>query len=478
MSINRGQFSSKFGFILAAAGSAVGLGNLAAFPVGAAKNGGAAFLLLYLVFIAFICYPIMMAEMAIGRHTCRNPIGALNKLSNNNPVWNIFGKIAVLTPFMIATFYLVLTVWVLGYFIETSRGNLNTLANSESFGNFIASPSLFVYTVIVVTIMYAIVNGGVKEGIEKAAKILMPMLAFMLLALVVFVLTLENAMSGVVFYLVPDFSKLNGAVVSGALSQAFFSLSLGMGVLITYGSYLQKNADIVGSARLVAISDTSIAFFSGLLILPAIFSFNPNVSPDELSTSSITLIFKFLPQVFMSMESTIGYLGASMVAAIFFLAVFFAAITSIVSLLEVPVAHLVDDKCVSRKKSLVSVLIFMLILGLLALASFGMITFLSQLPGYGGAESKSLFEYIYDMFYATILPFVGFGICIFTAYRWRQHNFSKELSQGNDRYQGSFLEKYINFSIGTFIPAFILFVFITTVLSVYFNIDLIAILFA
>jgi NSS family neurotransmitter:Na+ symporter len=477
MSADRGQFSSKLGFILAAAGSAVGLGNLAAFPVGAAKNGGAAFLILYLVFVVFICFPIMISELSIGRKTKSNPIGAFDQLSGGDALWKSAGKLAVITPFMIGVFYLVLTVWVMGYFLETVLGRLDFLATSGSFSEFITSPLLFVFVFIVVIIMYFILNGGVKNGIEKAAKILMPMLAIMLVLLTIFVLTLDNASAGISFYLVPDFTKLNGAVISGALSQAFFSLSLGMGILITYGSYLSKESDIIDSAKLVAISDSAIAFFAGLLILPAIFSFNPNITGSELSESSVSLIFVFLPQVFMSMQGAIGYVGASIVAATFFLAVFFAAITSIVSLIEVPVAHYVDDKGMDRKKSLIMVMAATVALSLLALASFGMVPALANLPGYGGAEAKSFFDYIIDMFYETILPLIGFIVCVFTAYRWKTHNLAEEISSGNSSFAGSFLQKYVNFSMGTLIPVFVFFVFISTVLRIYFGIDLVTILF-
>ena len=477
MAVDRGQFSSKFGFILATAGSAVGLGNLAAFPVGAAKNGGAAFLILYVIFVALICFPIMIAEFGIGRSSNSNPIGAFKKLSNNNTLWTKIGGLAVLTPFMIAVFYLVLTVWVLGYFALIVFGGLEYLASPDAFAEFVSGWELYIYVAIVLIVMFVILNGGVKDGIEKTAKILMPLLVAMLIMLVIFVLTLDNASAGISFYLVPDFSKLNGAVFSGALSQAFFSLSLGMGILITYGSYLSKEADLVDSAKLVAIADTAIAFFAGLLILPAIFSFNPTISPEELSTSSVGLIFMFLPQVFLSMSTSIGYVGASIVAAMFFLAVFFAAITSLVSLVEVPVAHMVDDKKMDRKHSLFAVMGSIFVISILAIGSFGMIGFATNLPGYGGVETKSFFDYIIDMFYETILPFIGFIVCIFTAYKWKFSGLAEEIAKGNSKFKGSYLEKYMNATLGTVIPVFILFVFISTVLRIYFNVDIIEMMF-
>ncbi len=472
----RDGFSSKLGFILAAAGSAVGLGNLAAFPVGVTKNGGAAFLLLYIIFVAFICYPIMIAELAMGRSAKKNPVGAFKDLSGKSPIWSNLGGLAVITPFMIAVFYLVLTVWLMGYFVQTVMGNLNHLAEEATFSSFIGDPSIFIYTVLVVIIIVLILHGGVKNGIEKTAKILMPALVFMLVALVIFVLTLDNAILGIKFYLIPDLSKINGGVVAGAMSQAFFSLSLGMGIMITYGSYLRKDDNIVESARLVAIADTSIAFFSGLLILPAIFSFNPTITGDQLSDSSVGLIYNFLPKVFMSMEASVGYFGASVVAAVFFLAVFFAAITSLVSIMEVPVAYFVDDRKFSRNKSLKTVVILLVIFGTLATASFGMVNFLSDMPTYGGAATKSFFDYIFDMFYDTILPLIGFIVCVFTVYKWKTGNFNQELANGSPNYKGSFLEKYLKISLGTYIPLFVFFVFITAVLKVYFGVDIIALL--
>ena len=275
MSESREQFSSRLGFILAAAGSAVGIGNLVGFPVNVAKSGGAAFLLIYALFVAFICLPVMMAEMSLGRHTKRNPLGAYSQISNNSPLWKIGGWLGLITPFMIAVFYQVLTVWLLGYFIGAVTGNLNKMASTDYFGQFINSYSVFLYLAVLTLIVGIILNSGVKNGIERLAKVLMPTLFVMLLVLTVFVLTLPNAFVGVKYYLVPDFSKITPAVVNLALSQAFFSLSLGMGILITYGSYIRKKDSIAGGARTVALVDTGVAFFAGLLILPAIFSFNP-----------------------------------------------------------------------------------------------------------------------------------------------------------------------------------------------------------
>ena len=321
MSQARGQFSSKLGFILAAAGSAVGLGNLVAFPVMASKNGGAAFLIIYLLFVAFICYPVMMAEIAMGRRAKRNPVGAFDAISGGSAKWRLTGMLAIITPFMIAVFYTVITVWLVVYLKELAGGGLDRLSQEETFGEIVAAPSLFGYAIVLLVGVFLILLGGVKGGIERLARVLMPTLAVMLVALTLFVLTLEGASAGIAYYLVPDFTKMSLSTVNGALSQAFFSLSLGMGILITYGSYFSREDSIPGSARTVAVMDTSIAFFAGLLILPAIFAFDPNTNTDDLSTSSVGLIFSFLPKIFLSMQAAVGYLGATIVAIVFFLLV-------------------------------------------------------------------------------------------------------------------------------------------------------------
>ncbi|MDT0584199.1 MULTISPECIES: sodium-dependent transporter [Alteromonadaceae] len=473
MSGSREQFGSKLGFILAAAGSAVGIGNLVGFPVGAAKNGGGAFLLMYAVFVVFICLPVMLAEMSVGRKSQKDPLGAYTSLSNGSRSWRIAGWLSVITPFMIAVFYLVITVWIFGYLYSSVIGNLDELANPNTFDNFIKGNTIFIYMAVVLGVVYFILQGGVKEGIEKAAKILMPALFFMLIALVIFVLTRDNAMKGVEFYLIPDFSKINAQVINGALSQAFFSLSLGMGIMITYGSYINSKADVPSSAKLVALTDTAVAFTAGLMILPAIFSFNPEVNTEELSESSIGMIFSYLPQIFLELQNSIGYVGASVVASLFFLLVFFAAITSLVSIFEVPVASLMSEKGISRKPSLLLCGVLLVVFSVICALSFGHSEFFTKFVSYAGAE-QSFFQVVYDVFYDTILPLNGLLICIFVMYRWKKHNFNAELDEGAPAFKHSLFERYVNISVSTFIPVILLGIFINTVALKYFGISLVA----
>lgn len=472
MSGQREQFGSRIGFILAAAGSAVGIGNLVGFPVNASKNGGAAFLIIYALFIALICLPVMLAELTVGRHTQRNPIGAYKALSPDNKLWHTAGWLSVITPFMISVFYMVITVWIMGYLIGALSGNLDQLAQADYFGTFINGGEVFLYLVLTAAVIAFILYRGVTDGIERAAKAMMPALFVMLIGLVIFVLTLDNAMAGVKFYLVPDFSKITPSVINGALSQAFFSLSLGMGIMITYGSYMNRTESIPSAGKLVALVDTGVAFFAGLMIIPAIFAFNPDINTEELSSSSVSLIFTFLPKIFLALQGTIGYFGASAVASIFFLLVLFAALTSQVSILQVPLAALQDELGFSRRKGLATLGIFGGLFCIFCTVSFGMVSFFTEFTSYAGQE-KSFFDVVIDVFYDTILPLNGLLICLLVSYKWKKAHFDAELESGDPQYRGTLLERYVNLSLGTFIPLILLVIFINTVALKYFGFALI-----
>lgn len=474
MSAPREQFSSRLGFVLAAAGSAVGIGNLVGFPVNAAKNGGGAFLLIYALFVFFVCLPVMMAELAMGRHTSKDPVGAYSQISKHEQPWRLAGLLGVITPFMIGVFYMVITIWLFGYLAMAATGQLDYLASPASFSEYSSSPWVFLVMVLVAAMVYLILSSGVQEGIERAARVLMPSLFIMLLVLVTFVLTLDNASAGISFYVVPDFGKLSAGVINGALSQAFFSLSLGMGILITYGSYLNRKDNIVGAASMVAVADTTVAFIAGLMILPAVFSFNPEVNTAELSDSSVSLIFVLLPKIFLALQATLGYVGASAVATIFFLLVFFAAITSLVSIIEVPVAYLIDEKDQSRKRALVIMAIGGGTLTVMAALSFGIVQLFTEFISYAG-QTKSVFDVIVDVFYDTILPLNGLLVCLFVSFRWKKRRLNAELELGSEGYRGSWVEKYVNFSLSTFIPVLLLLIFANTVAQKFFAYSLLGI---
>lgn len=462
---NPDQFSSKIGFVLAAAGSAVGIGNLVGFPVAAAKNGGGAFLLLYIFFVVAICLPLILAELSLGRATGRSPLGAFRQVSKNSKIWAFAGALSLITPFMIAVFYSVLTVWLLGYFLQVLSGRLDELATPVYFGGFITSPWIFAYLAAVIGMVVMVLKGGVRDGIEKAARLLMPMLFIMLIGLAVFVLTLPNAAAGLKFYFTPQLDRITWSVVNGALSQAFFSLSLGMGILITYGSYLRKQDNLVQSAKMLACTDTGVALVAGLMTLPAIFAIYPSTNPGELSDSSVGLIFSFFPNIFMAMVPKFGYLAASFVAATFFLLAFVAAITSLVSIIEVPVAALKAESKQTRNKALTVVITGVLLGAVFSALSFGQVKWLSEFAFYSGMN-KSLFDVLVDVFYDTILPFNGLLICLLVVWQWKRHNMAAEMASSGAT---GWLERYTHAAIAFWIPAILATVFVVTVINKFFS---------
>lgn len=457
----RSGFSSRIGFIAAAAGSAVGLGNIWQFPYIAGQNGGAAFLLVYVFWIFLIGLPIMVGEIALGRHTQSNPYGAYKKLGGK--FWSLAGLLGILCGVMILSFYNVVAGWSFGYFLETSVGGLLEKQEfSTIFSDYVADPSSnFWFSLAFMAITAFIVLQGVKQGIENSAKILMPALFILLIGIIIYGLTLPNAMDGVKFYLLPDFDLINAATIYSALGQAFFSLSLGLGGLITYGSYLSKKENIVKSATLVSITDTSVAFLAGLLIFPLVFS--QGQSPSE----GPGLVFVALPGIFQAMGPTLG----AIVGSSFFLLLCFAALTSTISLLEIPVAFLMDEKKWSRKKSVITMALLVFLLGIPSMLGYGAIQAFTEFTFYEG-RIKSFMDVVTDVFSVVALPLGGLLISIFIATRWKTDNFSEELSHGYEGYRGSLVEKFLNLMICYICPVVLSFMFIITVLEKFFELSL------
>ena len=335
MALKRGRFSGRLGFVAAAAGSAIGLGNIWKFPYEAGEDGGAAFLLIYIICIIAIGFPVMVSEIAIGRKAQTDAYGAYTKLGNKK--WGLIGAFGIICGIMILSFYNVVAGWAFGYFLQILFGDLLEVDN---FGSFFTDYVTDFWDNLIYSLSFMLLTGfivakGIKEGIETAAKILMPLLFLILIVLIVYALTLDNAMDGVKFYLFPDFSAIKLKTIYSALGQAFFSLSLGMGALITYGSYIRSRENIIKSAAVVTVADTSVAFLAGLLIFPLVFS--QGQAPSE----GPGLVFVALPGIFQQMGPFMGkFVGSS-----FFLLLCFAALTSTISLLEVPVAYFVDEKC-------------------------------------------------------------------------------------------------------------------------------------
>ncbi|MFN7488885.1 MAG: sodium-dependent transporter [Chryseotalea sp.] len=438
MNDNRGSFSSRLGFILAAAGSAVGLGNIWRFPYLAGQNGGAAFLFIYLLCIFLLCFPVMVGEIAIGRAAGSDAMGSYSKLGNKR--WGYLGLFGILAGIFILSFYNVVAGWAFGYFLEISFGDLlNESDFGAFFGNYVndISDNLF-FSLGFMIITAVIVSRGIQKGVEAANKIMMPALYFILLALIIYSLTLPNAMAGVEFYLIPDLSEITAQTIFDGLKQAFFSLSLGMGALITYGSYVNKNQNIVSSAAIISVADTSVAFFAGLMVFPLVFS--QNMSPTE----GPALVFMVLPQIFHDMGSILG----RVVGGGFFLLLCFAALTSTISLLEVPTTYLVDQKKIKRTTVVWSLALLIFIVGLPSMVSQGMVPALNKLSFY---RDRDFLTFIADMCDIT-LTVGGCLMCIFIAYKWKIHNMDHELSIGNDGYMKSFLRKYLHFTISYVCP--------------------------
>lgn len=492
----RSGFSSKLGFVAAAAGSAVGLGNIWKFPFEVGEGGGAAFVLMYLMFCFLLCFPIMVTEIAIGRRTQRNPVGAFKEMGY--PGWSFIGKLGIITGVLILSFYNVVAGWAFGYFIEMLMGNFNI---GSQFADFITNVfKIGGYAIMFMLATAFIVSKGIAGGIEKAAKILMPTLIVIILALVIYSLTLEGALPGLSFYLVPDFSKIDLNVVYSALGQAFFSLSLGMGALITYGSYLGRNDNIISSAVLITLADVGIAFIAGLMMFPLV-SFvaysspeliegiktgipavaaaveqNPEMSPldiflmPEAGNAGAGLIFVTLPGAFASLGPTLGIV----IGSVFFLLLSFAALTSTVSLLEVPVAYLVDEYEIRRKRAVWIMAAIIFIVGIPSLVGNGYSAFFTNFISYFGQEGYTDFmTFVGHVANDSFLPLGGFLISVFAAYVWKKERLYDEISRGNPGFVATLTAKYLDIALRFICPVILGIIFMLTVLDRFLGISLV-----
>jgi NSS family neurotransmitter:Na+ symporter len=360
----REHWGSRIGFILAAAGSAVGLGNIWRFPYVTGENGGGAFIIIYLGLVFTIGISLMLIELVIGRRAQKDPVGSFAKLRGGP--WKLVGYAGVITAFVILSFYSVIAGWTIDYMIKGVSGaftGINSAQSKDLFVGFISDETQpLIYHGAFMAMVIGVVICGVTAGIERASKILMPMLFLVLLFLIYKSVTLPGAEKGIEFYLNPDFSKVTWGTVTAAMSQAFFSLSLAMGIMITYGSYLKRDVNIGRSAMTVCFLDTSVAVLAGLLIMPAVFAFGvePSAGPG--------LTFISLPAVFGSMDGGIVFGG------LFFFLLFVAALTSAVSLMEVVTAYFVDEVGMSRKAATVILGIAVFALGVPSSLSQGVLS--------------------------------------------------------------------------------------------------------
>jgi len=399
----RETWGSKFGFILAAAGSAIGLGNIWRFPFVLGENGGFAFLLIYVLCVILIGLPIMGAEMVIGRGGKKNPVGAFRALLPGTPWW-IVGAIGVLTGLIILSYYSVIAGWSLAYLIKSLTGFVSTLTSPEAaenaFNGFVGNSFqvvLYHFLFMIVTIL--VVSQGIKNGIERWSKILMPTLFILLILLIFRSITLPGSSEGLKFLFTPDFGKLNGDVILTAMGQAFYSLSLGMGVMITYGSYLDRKANLFSSTVSVAGLDMGIAILSGIAIFPAVFAMGMAPEGGE------GLTFIVLPLVFNQLP-----MGGPL-STLFFLLLTIAALTSAISLLEVLVSFATDELKWVRSRATIIMAVLAFIVGVPSALSFGL---WENVDVFG----LSFFR-LADFLTANILlPIGGICIAVFAGWAW------------------------------------------------------------
>lgn len=421
---DRDSFGSRFGVIAATAGSAIGLGNIWRFPYVAGENGGGAFLIIYLGFIVLIGIPVMLSEFTIGRSAQRNVFGSFRKLAPGKP-WYLIGLMGVAAAFMILAFYTAVAGWTLEYIYQSLINGFDGLSSqqlNDMYFSFIGAPwRPLLWFFIFMALTAAIIMAGVQKGIEKYTKILMPMLLVLLLVLVIRSVTLPGAAGGISFLFKPDFSKITPSTILEALGQAFFSLSIGMGTLITYASYIQKSDNLGTTAFSVAFADTFIAVLAGLAIFPAVFAFN--IEPG----SGVGLVYITLPNIFQQMPG--GYFFSLM----FFILLGVAALTSTISVLEVIVAFFSEELGLKRKAATWLATSSVSILGVMCVLSTSTM-----------ADVKLLGFTVFDLMNFTsaniLLPLGGFFIVMFIAWFLGRDKTKEELSNG-----GKLKVKYMSF---------------------------------
>lgn len=428
------QFGSRIGLIAATVGSAVGLGNVWRFPSEAQANGGAAFLILYIFCVLLLGIPVMLAEFSLGRGTSSDAVGSFMKLSPRKKLW-ITGAVAILASYLILSFYMVVAGWTLEYFIQSVSGNLYTVVDSarnsadplaSSFhvrmGEYITgSWQPLIMTYIMIAINLIILLKGVQKGIEKMSNVMMPVLFVLLLVFACVSMTFPKAYEGLAFFLNPDFSKINSGVVINALGQAFFSLSLGMGILVTYSGYFPKKTNLTSTAITVSGLDLLVALLMGFIIFPAVMSFGL----DGESLSGATLVFVTLPEVFARMPLT------QLWSALFFLLLMVAALTSTISLAEVSIAFMQDRFNMKRTKACLWVMLPLVILSSLCSLSQGVLSDFTVM-------NLTLFDLLDTVATNYMLPTVAILTCVYLGW-FAPKGFLKQELSNKDTLAGKFI---------------------------------------
>ncbi len=434
-----GYWSSRFAFVLAAAGSAVGLGNIWKFPYMAGENGGGAFVLLYLLCIAVFGIPVMMSEVLLGRRGRSSPINTMNRLAedeNRNRSWGLLGVMGVLAGFLILSYYSVIAGWALAYVLKSGTGEFAGISGEQSgeiFSNLISNPNqLLFWHSLFIGLTMIIVARGVNKGLEAAVKFLMPALFTLILVMVIYAMFKGDFIAGLKFLFTPDFSKLTPEVAIKAMGQAFFSLSIGMGAIMIYGSYLSDDASIATTSIQVAIADTLVAIFAGIAIFPIVFANGLEAGQGP------GLIFNTLPLAFGQMP------GGTFFGTLFFILLVFAAWTSAISLIEPAVAWLIEKFSISR---LISTIICGAVTWAVGLGTVFSFNNWSKISAFDGTflEGKSFFDLLDYLTSNIMLPLGGILICIFAAWLMKESSRKDELKIQNESLYNlwRFLARYV-----------------------------------
>ena len=443
----RGVFSGKIGYVLATAGSAVGLGNIWRFPYLAARYGGGIFLLVYLVLALTFGYTLMMSESTMGRLTGKSPVGAFSALSKRG-IAKAGGWINAVIPMLILPYYSVIGGWVCKYLFEYLRGNVAGTAQDDFFGGFITSAAdAELWFIVFAALTLVVIVAGVENGVEKVSKIMMPILVLLAMIVAVYSMTRPGAAAGIKYFLVPDFSHFSWMTVVAALGQMFYSLSIAMGILITYGSYMKKDVDIEKATHQVIFFDSGIAVLAGLMIIPAVFAFSGG-DPSMLNKGP-GLMFVTIPKVFESMG-----LGQA-VGILFFVLVLFAALTSAISLAETCASTFQDELGMGRTKATGLVAIIMVVLGSLSSLGYSGLSFVRIF----GMEILDFFDFLTN---SLMMPVAAFATCIFVVKAVGLDNISKEVKLSSKfRFEGMY-----RVFIRSVAPIFVVVILLSSILSV------------
>ncbi len=445
----RSSFSGKLGFVLSAAGASVGLGNIWRFPYLAAKYGGGIFLLIYIILALTFGYSMIMAETSLGRMTRRSPVGAFESFGKTK-VRSAGGWINAIIPILIVPYYSVIGGWVIKYLVEYFMGHSQTLASDEYFSSFISNGlstelCFLVFTFITLGIIYA----GVRNGIERVSKFMMPILVVLSVIIAIYSVTRPGAMAGVKYFLVPNMANFSWMTVVAAMGQMFYSLSIAMGILVTFGSYMKKETSIEDSTQNVEIFDTAIAIMAGLMIIPAVFAFSGG-DPNTLQAGP-ALMFITIPKVFANM----GF--GTAIGILFFLLVLFAAVTSSIALTESAVSTFEDELHWSRKKSTVFMGVVMVLLGTLSCLGYGPLAGVTII----GMQFLDFFDFLTN---SVMMPIAAIATCLFVSKVVGLKKMEEEITQDGQPFRR---KKIFHFMIQYLCPIFAAIILISSVANAF-----------